>query len=329
MTVVEACEAYLRELEARHTRKSTREGYQSLFRQMQAFAAKEGIEALEGIDRAALRTWREQWTWSASTQRRVLAQLKAFFGFARDEGWISESPAQAIRRPRSDTKPTLPLSVDEVRGLLRAANEKPREQALLLLLRYSGLAIRDAVTLERTSIQSGGELVLRRAKSGELVTVVLPVEVIIALEAVADPSHPHFFWTGRGEAATAAKYWRKRLKAVAAAAGVKGFHPHRLRDTFAVELLLAGVAIHDVSTLLGHSSVQTTERHYAPWNQARRSRLSTLVREVHQQDPILPEFTPKKPARAVGAAPAEAGLATTHVPKPTRRAYAQDSTRYG
>ncbi len=329
MSLNDACAAYLRELEARNTRKSTRTGYRTLFRQLQAFAEKERIESLEGLDRPALRRWRDGWTWRASTQRRVLSQLKAFFGFAQSEGWIADSPAHGIRPPKSDARPTLPLAVDEVRALLRAAAQKPKEQALLLLLRYSGLAMRDAVTLERSAVQSDGELVLRRAKSGELVTVALPAEVLTALDAVDEPSRQHYFWTGRGEAVTAVKYWRKRLKSVAADAGVEGFHPHRLRDTFAVELLLAGVGIDDVSTLLGHSSVQTTEKYYSPWNGARRSRLTALVREVYRQDPLLPEFQPKKPARTVPPAPAEAGLATTTVPKPNRRAYAQDSTRYG
>lgn len=43
-------------------------------------------------------------------------------------------------------------------------------------------------------------------------------------------------------------------------AGVKHAHPHRFRDTFAVELLLAGVALDQVSILLGHSFVKITER---------------------------------------------------------------------
>jgi hypothetical protein len=44
---------------------------------------------------------------------------------------------------------------------------------------------------------------------------------------------------------------------------VKDAHPHRLGDTFSVELLLAGVPIEDVSILLGQSSVKVTERAYA------------------------------------------------------------------
>jgi integrase/recombinase XerD len=39
----------------------------------------------------------------------------------------------------------------------------------------------------------------------------------------------------------------------------KRTHPHMLRDTFAVELLSAGVPIDQVSVLLGHSSVKRTD----------------------------------------------------------------------
>ncbi|MCY4597994.1 MAG: tyrosine-type recombinase/integrase [Bryobacterales bacterium] len=289
MTVSEACAAYLRELEARNIRKTTRKCYRSMFRQLQTFAEAEKIESLEGFDRDALRRWRSQWTWAHSTQGRVLAQLNAFFRFAQGEGWIAASPARGIRRPNSDARPTIPLSRDEVRALLVATMRKPREQAMLLLLRYSGLAIRDAAALSRDALHPNGDLVLRRAKSGELVTVALPWEV-------------------------------------AAAAGVEGFHPHRLRDTFAVELLLAGVLIQDVSILLGHSSVATTERYYAPWNLAQRERLGHIVREVHQRDPILLELRLRKPAGAAATAPAEAGLATAQVSRPIQSAWFHDTT---
>lgn len=52
-----------------------------------------------------------------------------------------------------------------------------------------------------------------------------------------------------------------------------------LRDTFAVECLLAGVDIKDVSELLGHSSIKITELHYSPWVKARQDRLSNSVRK--------------------------------------------------
>ena len=51
------------------------------------------------------------------------------------------------------------------------------------------------------------------------------------------------------------------------------FHSHQLRDTFAVELLLAGMPIEKVSKLLTHKSVRVTERYYAPWNKPRLEQL--------------------------------------------------------
>jgi integrase/recombinase XerD len=42
---------------------------------------------------------------------------------------------------------------------------------------------------------------------------------------------------------------------------------HRLRDTFAVDLLGKGVPLEEVSKLLGHESIKTTEQHYAKWNE--------------------------------------------------------------
>jgi integrase/recombinase XerD len=52
---------------------------------------------------------------------------------------------------------------------------------------------------------------------------------------------------------------------------------HRLRDTFAVHLLTKGVPIEEVSKLLDHKSLNTTERHYARWVKGRQDRVDELV----------------------------------------------------
>jgi integrase len=45
-------------------------------------------------------------------------------------------------------------------------------------------------------------------------------------------------------------------------AGVANGHAHRFGDTFATELLLAGVPLEHVSVRLGHGSIKVTEKHY-------------------------------------------------------------------
>jgi len=70
-------------------------------------------------------------------------------------------------------------------------------------------------------------------------------------------------------------------------AGIKDGHPHRFRDTFAVELLLSGVPLERVSVLLGHSSIKVTERHYAPWIRARQEQLESDLERSWARDPIV------------------------------------------
>ncbi len=81
------------------------------------------------------------------------------------------------------------------------------------------------------------------------------------------------------------KGWQRALRRLFQRAKIKKpdgtpkrCHPHMFRDTFAVELLLAGVPIDQVSLLLGHSSVKVTERHYAPFVKARQEQLERSVK---------------------------------------------------
>ena len=314
MKLVEATEAYLRDIRARNLRRSTQQTYMSFFRAWHAYANEHGLTELGSFDQTALRTWRESWICEPGTQVRQIQQLRAFFSHAVRAGWIDASPMTALKPPRSRSKPTMPLSRYEVASLITAASQagKLKERALILLMRYSGLAIRDAVTLRRDAIDNQGILTLRRAKSGELVIVPLHRLAIEALEQIAQPDQAHFFWTANSQPVTATKYWRSRLQIIAQIAGVKDFKTHRLRNTFAVELLKAKVAMKQVSTLLGHSSVITTERDYAPWDVSRRDQLVEIMREVNAYDPLPQLINDHMLETNAGAAP----TAPTNSPAP-------------
>ena len=287
MTIREACSIFLdQEARIRNLREGTIQGYQTVLWGLSRWADANGLSVLEDLDENAVRAWVGSWSCRPSTARQRLIQLKSFFRFTADSGWATRALLSTLRLPRSDSVPTMPLTASEVQALLAASEDQPRERALILLMRYSGLAIGDAVTLRRAAV-TGTALTLRRAKSGELVTVDLPDAVVRAMASIPGPNPDYFWWSGRGKPVTRAKYWRARLGATADRAGVVGFRPHRLRDTFAVSLLGQGVAMEDVSTLLGHSSIQTTERYYAPWDRHRRERLMRIVREANRSDPIL------------------------------------------
>jgi integrase len=152
-----------------------------------------------------------------------------------------------------------------------------RLKTLVQLLRFSGLRIRDAVTLRRDHVVDG-KLLLYTAKTGVPVYCPLPDIVFEALSTL--PGREYFFWSGVGKPKSCVGDWQRSLKKLFRLAGVPEGHAHRFRHTFATDLLLAGVPLDRVATLLGHANSRITERHYAPWIRARQEQLEADVRRV-------------------------------------------------
>jgi integrase len=118
------------------------------------------------------------------------------------------------------------------------------------------------------------------------VFIPLPPFVTDALDACPRKSERYWFWTGAGSRQTLAGNWRRTFRRLCELAGVPDGHPHRFRDTLAVELLLDGVPIERVAIVLGHSSVRITEKHYAPWVHARQAQLEADLERAWRRDPV-------------------------------------------
>jgi Phage integrase family len=131
-------------------------------------------------------------------------------------------------------------------------------------------------------------------KTGVPVHLVLPSVVLDALKETMRTSTRYWFWSGVGELESAVTNWRWRFQRLFEIAKIPDGHAHRFRDTFAVELLLAGIPIERVSVLLGHQSIRITERHYSPWAQSRQEQLEADLRKAWQSDPLAQTATPER-----------------------------------
>jgi site-specific recombinase XerD len=292
-SLVEVIKAYLADCVSRSLSAGTIESYTKVFDHLKAFAANRGIVTVDALDVTAISEYRQSRRIKASTQAKELQALRAFCAWCHARRILPDNPAQRVKMPQRDSIPTMPYTHDEIVLMWNACEgfadgggkvehrrrSELRARALLLLLLYSGLRISDASLLRRDRINlHTRKLLLRMEKTRVPVYLTLHPSAVAALAALPAKGD-YFFWSGRGREITHVKNSRRTIKRIIERAGLSG-HPHRFRDTFAVELLLAGESLETVQRLLGHTSIRTAEKHYAPYVAAFQTRLDSATAKL-------------------------------------------------
>jgi len=131
----------------------------------------------------------------------VRTRCRGFLRYCYEAQWLPRVPV--LPKITVDEYPTLPLDADEYTRLLEAADKfkapppAAHVRALVLLMRWSGLSIRDALTLRTDRIVQVGDryrVVTVRQKTGTDVSVVIPPAV--AREILAVSGKDYVFWGG-------------------------------------------------------------------------------------------------------------------------------------
>jgi integrase/recombinase XerD len=277
-TIGDAADKYIADCIDRNFSQLTVKQHTQFLARFGAWCQANNYQTIGEIDTEAIRDWfAAHPKHQASTRFTGRMKLSAFFNFCKRQKWIKEDPVKGLGKLIVRANQTDYLEPDELQQLL-AHIEETDTYALVLLMRWSGLRITDALSLERRRIDKDGMLFLYQSKTGTPVQVPLPKIVTDALTNLKVVGKHYLIYDGQDPYNMGVKHRNRITKAAGLAKLTKRVHPHMLRDTFAIELLLKGVPLDQVSILLGHKSIKTTEKHYAPFVKARQEQLNQSVR---------------------------------------------------
>lgn len=287
ITIQGALEAFLRDAGAR-LKPSTVQLYKQRLGPFAAWCEAKKIRNVADVSIERLREFRESWTCKPVTAARRIDQLKIFFNFCLDSGWIQKNPAKALKPPEVRYTGKVPFTEDELAAIFEACGKLvtrgsygkenvKRVRAFIYVLRYTGLRISDAAKLTVGHVQNG-KVLLRTEKTGTLVWIPIPEFVVDSLEEVPRVSE-FYFQTGKAKGKTVRGGWDRTIRTILKLAGVGHGSAHSFRTSLAVDLLNKGVAVETVAAILGNSPA-IVMKHYAPFVASRQKALEEAIRSV-------------------------------------------------
>lgn len=203
-------------------------------------------------------------TLALSSRNRKAATLKSFFSWAFAEGLTERDLSLQITCPKVPKKIPHFLSVDEALAVLNSfdSSEKIplREKVLFLLLYGGGLRISEACHLRWSDVQLEQKILRVKGKGGKERVVALPILSADVLRQWKKDSSFNEFVFGEAPLNSRTAYELVRQSGVRAGL-LKPLHPHALRHSFATHLLSSGANLRTLQELLGHESLQATEKY--------------------------------------------------------------------
>lgn len=211
---------------------------------------------------------------SPASRQRKSATLKSFLKFLFRENLTLRDLSSQIVLPRIPRKIPHFISVDEVVSVIKATTpvdtsssdlnlltpskvQSHQTRALVLLLYGGGLRVSEACHLTWANVQIEQGILVVTGKGGRERRVAIPRIVMEELKSLprlgiyvfgATPLNPR-------------KAFSLVKKAGMNAGLIKNLNPHALRHSYATHLLSGGMDIRILQDLLGHQSLNSTEKY--------------------------------------------------------------------
>lgn len=227
--------------------------------------------------------------------KRKLCSIRSFYDYLFKHQRIAANVTELVPLPKIHEKPILRLSRSEMEKMLSTAQDgsdmskgqqrfqkitAKRDYAMLILFLGTGIRVSECVGINIADVDMENNAFLVTRKGGNQVVLYYPPEVAEALAEYMEERKQIEALPGH-EDALFLSLQRKRISQRAVQLLVKKYasvaaplkpriSPHKLRSTYATNLYHETGDIYLVADVLGHTSVDTTRKHYADMTDARR-----------------------------------------------------------
>lgn len=219
---------------------------------------------------------------SKTSLNNELRFMKSFYRFLQDEEILSVDPTrkiEAIKGKKQKKEALNELDIERIRD----ACQTEREKALVEILLSTGARVTEVSLMRIDEIKD--DKVIVHGKGNKDRIVYLNAKARLALEKYLnqrEDNNPYVFpagfnATGCPEMRSTKERWYTRknlvhesermnvssieatIRKIGKRAGVNNVHPHRFRRTCATYALRRGMPIEQVSQMLGHEQISTTQ----------------------------------------------------------------------
>jgi site-specific recombinase XerD len=215
-----------------------------------------------------------QMNWSGlapASRNRKAATLKSFLNWLHENSLIERELALQIHSPKVPQRLPHYISADEAMALISFSTRKLKEsrtesdrltslrnRCLILLLYGGGLRLSEACGLEWKSVDFERRVLRIRGKGGKERLVAVPDLTLAAIKAAHSKNARYVF----GDVALPTRLAYDIIRMSGTLAGLhQPLHPHALRHSFATHLLASGAGLRTLQELLGHQTLQATQRY--------------------------------------------------------------------
>jgi site-specific recombinase XerD len=223
---------------------------------------------------------------AATTINRRLHALKHFFDYlVMERQTLATNPVKPSHLLRQGRPLPKQLSQEQVRTLFTQITN-PLDHALYLLILRCGLRVSEVARLRRSDLDwEQQSLRIDQGKGRKDRVVYISADALAALRTclavrpTAVPGEVLFWNQKRPHRALSSKGMQKKMERYAKAAGIKA-SCHSLRHTFASNLLEEGAEVISIKELLGHASMEASERYAKLSNQRVKQIYQQTIRKV-------------------------------------------------